>query len=102
MPTRPLQCHQAQPLARGSILSIHSVVESPPSTLSGSTEWRRWFQTGAESFGRETERLAGMLLNEGMREGVREQIERTRQARQRWEERLTALTHSLVQQHPGQ
>ena len=31
-----------------------------------------------------------MLLNEGMSEGVREQIERTRRARQRWEERLTA------------
>jgi hypothetical protein len=53
-------------------------------------EWRRWYQTSAEAFGRETERLAGMLLNEGMSEGVREQIERTRRARQRWEERLTA------------
>jgi hypothetical protein len=54
--------------------------------------WRRWFHEAEDACRRETDRLAGMWISEHvMSEGVREQIERTRQAHQRWEERLTAL-----------
>ena len=53
--------------------------------------WLRWFHEADDALTAAISRELRMHLSEpGMSEGMREAIETTRRARQRWEERLTA------------
>lgn len=53
--------------------------------------WRRWYHEAEDALtAAVTQELRLWLQEQSLSEGMREAIERTRQARQRWEERLTA------------
>jgi hypothetical protein len=53
--------------------------------------WRRWYEAAADALDAAVMQETRLWLQEQcLSEGMREAIERTRRARQRWEERLTA------------
>lgn len=59
---------------------------------SGSTDWLRWFHEAEDALTAAVSHELRMWLDEqSLSEGMREAIAVTRRARQRWEERLTAL-----------
>jgi len=58
---------------------------------SGSTDWLRWFHEAEDALTAAIAvELSPWLKEQSLSEGMREAIEATRRARQRWEERLCA------------